>query len=221
MKAINEQKWYIIPLLIFLIMLNNASYAMTEFEKSNIQEQKNQQNSIIKIKVVSEKDTFAQGNKIKEIILDNAKKYNLDPNYLLGICLIETGGTLNPDLVGPRTYCGRAKGICQLMPELIKDYEVEDPFNPNENINAGAKHLRYLIDLYKNKKIYDENENLLKTEYVAAIAYNWGQGSVDRMLKNYDCIIIENMPYEARRYLKIITAHCKGNAELVKKLLEE
>ena len=213
MKAINEQKWYIIPLLIFLILLSNVSYAMTEFETPNIPQ------LIVKIKVISEKDIFTQDNGIKEIIWDNAKKYNLDPNYLLGICLIETAGTLNPNTIGPKTYCGRARGICQLMPELIKDYGVDDPFNPNESINAGAKHLRYLIDFYKNKKMYDENETLLKTEYVAAIAYNWGQGNVDRMLKSYDCIIIERLPHETRRYLKIITAHCKGDTELVKKLL--
>jgi soluble lytic murein transglycosylase-like protein len=175
----------------------------------------------IPIKILTEEEKFIQGehSDIKKIIWDNSRKNNLDPNYVLGICLIETGGTLIPNVIGPKTYCGRARGIMQLMPELLKIYDVEDPYDPEQSIKAGTRHLKYLMELYKNKKIYDENENLLKTEYVAAIAYNWGEDGVAKMLKKYDCIIIENLPFESRRYLKITRAHLRGEHELVKKLI--
>lgn len=220
MKVIKRWQYDVIFALIFVILFNILGYTQVETnppikkievkEKPIIQEIQWQEDK---------KEIFAQGNEIKRIIWDNAVKQNLDLNYLLGICLIETAGTLNPKLIGPQTYCGRASGIMQLMPELIKIYNIEDPLNPEENIKAGSTHLKWLIDYYKNKKIYDENENLLKTEYVAAMAYNWGQNNIDRMLKKYDCIIIENLPYEVRRYFKIIKAHCNGDTELVKKLL--
>ena len=231
MKAIYKQRYYIILITIIITIINSFSYALSERELipypiNNIPIATLEASPVIQIdipiKLPSEYEKFISGecSDIKKIIWDNAVKQNIDPKYLLGVCLIETGGTLNPNTIGPRTYCGRAKGIMQLMPELIKDYKIEDPFDPKENIKAGTKHLKYLIDLYKDLKIYDENENLLKAEYIAVISYNWGQGNVDRMIEKYNCIIIERLPYESKRYLKLITLYCNGDMELFKKLME-
>jgi len=61
-----------------------------------------------------------------------------------------------------------AMGLMQLMPETGKEYGVEDFFNPEENIGAGAKHLKALLDRY------------FGDTRMALAAYNAGTTAVDR-----------------------------------------
>jgi soluble lytic murein transglycosylase-like protein len=90
----------------------------------------------------------------------------------------ELGG-VRPDLVravvqvesGYNVYARSPKGalgLMQLMPSIIQQYGVRNPFNPIENIRAGVSYLRQLLDRYSN------NEEL------ALAAYNAGPGAVDR-----------------------------------------
>jgi soluble lytic murein transglycosylase-like protein len=41
-----------------------------------------------------------------------------------------------------------ALGLMQLMPQTAADFEVADPFNPSENVTAGARLLRRLLQHY-------------------------------------------------------------------------
>ncbi len=59
-----------------------------------------------------------------------------------------------------------AQGVMQLMPELQRDYGVADPFAPKQSIDAGARHLRALLQRYKGDFT------------LAAAAYNAGIRSV-------------------------------------------
>ena len=36
----------------------------------------------------------------------------------------------------------RAKGRMQLMPEMIEQFAVKDPFDPKSSVDAGAKYRR-------------------------------------------------------------------------------
>ncbi len=59
-----------------------------------------------------------------------------------------------------------AKGVMQLMPDVIGDYGVKNPFSAKESIMAGARHLKVLATRYEG----DLN--------LVAAAYNAGIGAV-------------------------------------------
>ena len=59
-----------------------------------------------------------------------------------------------------------AKGVMQLMPDVIGDYHVQDPLSAKQSIIAGARHLKTLDDLYGGDRV------------LVAAAYNAGIGAV-------------------------------------------
>jgi soluble lytic murein transglycosylase-like protein len=60
-----------------------------------------------------------------------------------------------------------AQGLMQLMPDTAGSLGVKDPFDPQQNIEAGARYLKQLIDKYKGD---------LK---LSLAAYNAGPSAVD------------------------------------------
>jgi len=61
-----------------------------------------------------------------------------------------------------------AQGVMQLMPDVVADYGVADPFDAKQSIQAGARHLRALLRRYGNDRT------------LALAAYNAGIGTVQR-----------------------------------------
>ncbi|HEV7490641.1 MAG TPA: lytic transglycosylase domain-containing protein [Rhodanobacteraceae bacterium] len=59
-----------------------------------------------------------------------------------------------------------AKGVMQLMPDVIGDYGVKDPFSAKQSIMAGARHLAALETQYGGDRV------------LVAAAYNAGIGAV-------------------------------------------
>lgn len=59
-----------------------------------------------------------------------------------------------------------AMGVMQLMPSVVADYGVRDPFSPAESIDAGARYLRNLMARYPGDLT------------LAAAAYNAGPAAV-------------------------------------------
>lgn len=42
-----------------------------------------------------------------------------------------------------------AKGLMQLMPEAISDMQVQNPFDPEDNITGGTRYLRLMLDIFE------------------------------------------------------------------------
>jgi len=81
--------------------------------------------------------------KYDQVIRKVAERYNVDRALVKAVIKVESN--FNPTAVSR----AGAKGLMQLMPETASALGVNDSFNPEENIRGGARHLRYLLDLFK------------------------------------------------------------------------
>jgi soluble lytic murein transglycosylase-like protein len=91
-----------------------------------------------------------------------AKANRLDPALLHAVISAESG--YNPFA---RSHKG-ATGLMQLMPDTARRYGAKNLLDPAQNIHAGAKYLRDLMDLF--------NEDL----QLVLAAYNAGENAVMR-----------------------------------------
>jgi len=94
--------------------------------------------------------------------IEEAAKANSVPANLVRAVMEQESG-FRPCAVSAKG----ARGLMQLMPETAGDLSVKDPFDPKENIAAGAKYLKQLLDKYKGD-----------TKLTLA-AYNAGPAAVD------------------------------------------
>ena len=80
---------------------------------------------------------------ITPIVDGAAQRYQLKPALLRGVIERESAGR-------PCAISGKgARGLMQLMPTTIDQFSVADPFDPRENVAAGAQFLKQLLDKYK------------------------------------------------------------------------
>ena len=101
-------------------------------------------------------------NKYDHIINRASKLHGVSFPLLKAIIKVESD--FNPRAVSKKG----AKGLMQLMPEKIRTFKIKDPFDPSENIMAGARYIRELLDRYKGKV------------QLTLAAYNAGPSRVDR-----------------------------------------
>lgn len=74
------------------------------------------------------------------LIREAAERYQLDPALIRSV--MHTESAFNPIAVST----AGAMGLMQLMPEIADAYGVDDVFDPRQNIMAGARLLRELLD---------------------------------------------------------------------------
>lgn len=77
------------------------------------------------------------------LIESNAKEHEVKAELLRAVIERESG--FRPCAVSSKG----AQGLMQLMPQTSQELGVRDPFDPKENVSAGAKFLKQLMDKYQ------------------------------------------------------------------------
>ena len=97
-----------------------------------------------------------------DIVRDAATAERLPPALIDAVIAVESAYQV-------RAVSARgASGLMQLMPATARLYGVTDVFDPRQNVAAGARHLRGLLDRY--------GQDVAR----ALAAYNAGAGAIDR-----------------------------------------
>ena len=97
-----------------------------------------------------------------DLIEEAAKEHDLDPDLIHAVIQAESG--FDATAVSPVG----AQGLMQLMPALQQELGVDKPFDARQNIMAGSKYLKRLLD-------YHDGDVAL-----TLASYNAGPGNVAR-----------------------------------------
>jgi soluble lytic murein transglycosylase-like protein len=99
---------------------------------------------------------------IQPLIANAAREHRVDAALLQAMVTVESA-------FATRAVSSKgAMGLMQLMPDTASRYGVTDLFDPAQNLDAGARHLRYLLERYHCDLT------------LALAAYNAGEGAVKR-----------------------------------------
>jgi len=105
---------------------------------------------------------LARATQFDAIIESAASSAAVHPNLLRAVIVVESG--FNSRAVSKRG----AIGLMQLMPATAVRFGISDSFDPRQNVTAGARYLKFLLDRF------GQNISL------ALAAYNAGEDAVER-----------------------------------------
>ena len=123
-------------------------------------------------------------DQLDQLVGDSSKQEGVQPDLIRAVISQESGA--RPCAISSKG----AQGLMQLMPAIVTQFGVNDPFDPKQNIAAGTKLLKQLLTKY--------NGDVKLT----LAAYNAGSGRVDSVggvpaipeTENYVTDIISKLP---------------------------
>ena len=99
---------------------------------------------------------------MRALIRQAARRHGVSADLIRAVVAVESG--FDPRAVSPKG----ARGLMQLMPATAAELNVDNVYDPAQNLDAGTQHLRGLLDHF------DGDVRL------ALAAYNAGSGAVRR-----------------------------------------
>lgn len=179
---------------MFSMVLENLFKSMKEQnQRTGIQSDKSLLNNVIGNlnNITINNENLNKDERIAEAIDKYSAKYGVDPNLVRAIIKVESN--FDPNAVSS----AGASGLMQLMPENCRALGVTDPFNIEQNIDGGIRHIKEYIDRY-NGDIE-----------MALMAYN---GGPTRMMNRGVASIndIYKMPKETQNYVPKVMKYYRG-----------
>ncbi len=125
---------------------------------------------------------------IDAAIDEAAVRHNVDPSLVRALIKVESN--FNPNAVSRKG----AMGLMQLMPQTARQLNVTNPFDPEQNVDAGVRHLKQLMESFGGDV------------KLSLAAYNAGAGAVSRS---------GGVPHfaETRNYVRRITGLYYGGGD--------
>jgi soluble lytic murein transglycosylase-like protein len=117
-----------------------------------------------------------------------AKRFDVPENWIRAVMHIESGGRTMLGENQPITSSAGAMGLMQLMPQTYNDMRVQyrlgaNPYDPHDNILAGAAYLRFLRAKYGYPNMF--------------AAYNDGPGNLEARMVDGGLLPVETINYVA------------------------
>ncbi|BCB96115.1 lytic transglycosylase [Dissulfurispira thermophila] len=136
-------------------------------------------------------NVYVDKESFHNIAEEKARRHNIDPRLVKAVIKVESNW--NPNAVSPKG----AQGLMQLMPSTASIMGINDPFNPDANIEGGVRYLKYLLRKF--------NGNIS----LALAAYNAGPKLVERIKS------VPPIPETITYVKQVINYYLRSNGSIV------